>query len=267
MIVNIVSIQKTSIEDYKDAILVTVNPTVSSPFGFGSVADMSRTFYLIYPNTEDNYMLLKKAKDNSDEYFEFSEMSFSEKYIPNYGKAYIHIQFFSNDDIASVAGTAVDLGLSILWADRNVGARDISDFGSLFCYGDVTGKMMPSIRNDSVKGSILNTDKDIANVIWGNGWRMPSKAEFRELLNKCNWKHVRTNSGNIGYLITGPNGNQIFLPSAGVLMDNEILRRNDWGTYWAGDYGELAFDRNYRDVSEWPSTYNGQSVRTVRDRQ
>ena len=266
MIVNIVSIQKASIEDYKDAILVTVNPTVPSPFGYGSVADIGRTIKLIYPDTEDNYKFLKKAKDNSNEYFEFSEMSFSEEYIPNFGKVYVHIEFFSNDDVASDAGHAVDLGLSVLWADRNVGAKDVSDFGSLFGYGDVTGKVMSSDRNDYANGSILNTDKDIANAIWGNGWRMPTKAEFRELLNTCKWKLVRTNSGNVGYLVTGPNENQIFLPSAGLRTHTEILRRNDWGTYWAGDYGELGFDRNYRDVSEWPSTYNGQSVRPVKDR-
>ena len=266
MIVNIVSIQITSVENYKDVILVTVNPTVPSPFGYGSVADIGRTIHLIYPNTEDNYMFLKKAKDNSNEYFEFSEMSFSEEYIPNFGKAFVHIQFFSNDDITSEAGSSVDLGLSVLWADRNVGAKDVSDFGSLFGYGDVTGKVVSSDSNDYANGPILNTDKDIANAVWGNGWRMPTKAEFRELLNKCNWKHVQTNSGNVGYLITGPNGNQIFLPSAGLRTDNEIFRRNDWGTYWAGDYGELSFDKNYRDVSEWPSTYNGQSVRPVKDR-
>lgn len=266
MIVNIASIQKTSIEDYQDVILVTVNPTVPSPFGFGSVADISRTLYLIYPNTEEYYKFLKKAKDDSNEYFEFSEMSFSEEYITNLGKAYVHIQFFSNDDITSNAGITVDLGLSVLWADRNVGAKDLSDFGSLFGYGDITGKNISSDRDDYPKSSILNTDKDIAKAIWSDGWRMPTKAEFRELLNKCKWTHKVTKSGNVGYLITGPNGSQIFLPSAGMRMYNEIYRRNDWGTYWAGDYGELTFDRNSRDVSEWPITYNGHSVRPVKDK-
>ncbi len=265
MIVNIVSIQKTSIEDYKNAILVKVNPTVPSPFGYGSVPDISKTIYLVYPNTEDNYNFLEKAKQNSDEYFEFSEMSFSEKYITNIGRAYVHKEFFRNDDISSEAGDSVDLGLSVLWADRNVGAKDVSDFGSLFGYGDISGKIKSSDINDYAQGSILNTDRDIAHARWGKGWHMPTKADCRELLNKCNWRHVQTNSGNVGYLVTGPNGNQIFLPSAGIRMGNEILRQNDWGTYWVGDYGELIFDRNNRDVNEWPNTYYGHSVRPVKD--
>lgn len=266
MIVNIVSIQRTKIEGYKDAILVTVNPTVSSPFGFGSVADVSKKMYLVYPDTERNYRFLKKAKDNSNEFFEFSEMSFSEEYIPSIGNAYVHIQFFSNDDVASEAGSQVDLGLSVLWADRNIGAKAIGDFGTLFDYDDVSEKGKSS-SFDSTNETKMKTNKDLASASWGNGWRMPSKAEFRELIDKCNWKQVRTNSGNVGFLITGPNGNQIFLPSAGVRMDNEILRRNDWGTYWTGDGGELSFDRNYREVSEWPSTFNGQSVRPVKDKE
>ena len=265
MIVNIVSIQKTSIGDFKDVILVTVNPTVPSPFGYGSVVDISRTINLIYPNTDDNFRLLKKAKENSDEYFEFSEMSFSEEYIPNFGRSFVHKEFFRKDNISSEAATPVNLGLSVQWADRNVGAKDVYDFGTLFGYGDVTGKVMSSDTNDYANGSILNTDKDIAKAIWGNGWRMPTKAEFRELLDKCSWRLIRSNSGNVGYLITGPNGNKIFLPSAGLRNENQIFRENDWGTYWAGDYGELGFDRNYRNVNEWPSTYNGQSVRPVRD--
>lgn len=265
MIVNIVSLQITSAGDFEDVILVTANPTVPSPWGFGSVVDISKTIYLIYPNTEDNLKYLKKAKNNSDEYFDFAEMSFSEEYIPNLGKAYVHIQFFSNDDISSEAGNPVDLGLSVLWADRNVGAKEVFDFGSLFGYGDVTGRLTSSDRDDYASGSILNTDKDIAKSTWGDGWRMPTKSEFKELLNKCTWSQMRTNSGNIGFLIKGPNGNQIFLPSAGLRTDNEIFRRNDWGVYWAGDYGELGFDRNYRNVRDCPSTYNGQSVRPVRD--
>ena len=265
MIVNIVSIQKTTIEDYKDVILVTVNPTVPSPFGYGSVADIGRTIHLIYPITEFNYRFLKNAKDNPNEFFEFSEMSFTEEYIPNFGRAYVHKAFFRNDDISSDVGTPVDLGLSVQWADRNVGAKDVYDFGTLFGYGDVTGKMMSSDTNDYANSSIINTDKDIAKAIWGKGWRMPTKAEFGELLNKCSWRLIRSKSGNVGYLITGPNGNQIFLPSAGIRTGNQIYRENDWGTYWAGDYGELSFDRNYRNVVEWPCTYNGQSVRPVRD--
>lgn len=266
MIVNIVSIQKTSIEGHKDAILVTVNPTMPSPFGFGSVAVVNKKMHLVYPDTEDNYQFLKKAKDKSNEFFEFHEMSFSEEYIPSLGKAYVHIQFFSNDDIASEAGSPVDLGLSVLWSDRNVGAKAIEDFGTLFDYDNVTGKVVPSYNFDSANEAKMKINKDFASAPWGNGWRMPSKAEFRELVNKCNWKQVRTNSGNVGSLITGPNGNQIFLPSAGGHVDNEILRRNDWGIYWTGDSGELIFDMNYRYVSEWLSITNGRSVRLVKDK-
>ena len=43
---------------------------------------------------------------------------------------------------------------------------------------------------------------------------MPTTNEWYELKNKCTWTWNSLNRVN-GYTITGPNGNSIFLPSAG----------------------------------------------------
>ena len=42
-------------------------------------------------------------------------------------------------------------------------------------------------------------------------WRTPTREEFSELINKCQWDWTVLN-GITGYNITGPNGNSIFLP-------------------------------------------------------
>lgn len=47
------------------------------------------------------------------------------------------------------------------------------------------------------------------------GSRLPTKAQFEELKNKCTWTWM----GN-GYKITGPNGNSITFPATGVRLCN-----------------------------------------------
>ena len=45
-----------------------------------------------------------------------------------------------SDGMGGTVGTAVDLGLSVKWADHNVGAKTISDYGGLYGWADPTGK-------------------------------------------------------------------------------------------------------------------------------
>lgn len=93
---------------------------------------------------------------------------------------------------------AVDLGLSVFWADRNVGADTPWAFGDYFSFG--------------------------TPVPWGGAWRTPSAAELNELLNKCSWE-LTAREGVNGYKVTGPNGNAIFLPLGGSIWDDGRLDR------------------------------------------
>ena len=47
------------------------------------------------------------------------------------------------------------------------------------------------------------------------GHRLPTKEQFEELINMCNWSCVV----NKGFNVTGPNGNSIFIPAAGFTLD------------------------------------------------
>ena len=87
---------------------------------------------------------------------------------------------------------AVDIGLSVFWADRNVGADTPEAYGDYFPFG--------------------------TPVPWGGAWRTPSAAELGELLQKCSWEQTAC-EGVEGYKVTGPNGNSIFLPLGGSIRD------------------------------------------------
>ena len=130
----------------------------------------------------------------------------------------------------------VDLGLSVLWATCNVGASSPSDYGNYYAWGETKTKssyMADNSRTDEVIMSDIsgNTRYDAATANWGGGWRMPTKEEFEELLDKCNWQWT-SQGGRKGYKVTGPNGNSIFLPAAGWRLRTSLIS-GDGGYYWS----------------------------------
>ncbi len=166
----------------------------------------------------------------------------------------------------------VDLGLSIKWATCNIGASSPSDYGDYFAWGEIAAKQDYSQQNSSTYGKYEdditgNSTYDVACVMWGGTWRLPTQSELDELID-CD-RVWTTMNGHKGYRITGPNGNSIFLPAAG-LMDGTTLKYEDGiGRYW----GSTPYSRNdlacyllfdsqglFRD---WNFRYNGLSVRAV----
>lgn len=120
------------------------------------------------------------------------------------------------------SGEAVDLGLSVLWASCNVGATSPEEFGDLYAWGETETKSSFSeyyylyYNKDTysyidIGKDIGGTDYDAAHVKWGGNWRMPTPEEIEELRSKCSWKWSTINKAT-GYIVTGTNGNSIFLP-------------------------------------------------------
>lgn len=165
-------------------------------------------------------------------------------------------------------GKAMDLGLSVKWADINVGANGPSDYGGYFAWGETSTKNWFSYDNcktiekdiDDISG---NPKYDTATANWGNGWRIATYEEFEELVKKCIWKWT-SQGGHNGYRVTGPNGNSIFLPAAGCRDNHHGYSENPGkcGLYWTShpviDYTAVYFcfdsegydglpDRNYGD--------------------
>lgn len=62
--------------------------------------------------------------------------------------------------------------------------------------------------------SILEPSDDAATIKCGPSWRTPTDEEWSELWTLCDWQWTSIN-GKPGYLVTGTNGNSIFLPVTG----------------------------------------------------
>jgi len=134
----------------------------------------------------------------------------------------------------------VDLGLSVKWATCNVGSSSSDKLGNYYAWGETDVKKKYSKNNSTTYGKEtknIATKKryDIAAKAWKEPWRIPTVAEFRELIDSCTWMWANLNGMN-GYKITGPNGNSIFIPATGIMYDDtQIANSGKIGNYWTAN--------------------------------
>lgn len=138
----------------------------------------------------------------------------------------------------------VDLGLTSgsLWATTNYGADKPEAYGSYS------------------KGNSFSS--------WGQKWTMPTKDEYQELIDECEWTWTTINEIN-GYSIKGVNGKTIFLPAAGS--------KDHWGTSglgtslqymtatdsWGSNVYILSANKTERVIKSASTTLTEYSVRPI----
>ena len=146
----------------------------------------------------------------------------------------------------------VDMGLSVKWATMNVGASSPGDYGNYYAWGETATKQRYDEDNcatwEKEIGDISGTSRDIAHAEWGGSWRMPTRAEFRELLDEvnCTWEWS-TLDGHRGYKVRSKKtGNWIFLPAAGWWNGTSLGYADEYGSYWSSTPYESGFRHAYR---------------------
>lgn len=141
---------------------------------------------------------------------------------------------------------AIDLGLSVYWANCNIGASSLQEYGYYFSWGEINKKNTFTESTyqyysdgvfKNIGDDIARTNYDVAHVCWGEGWRMPTKREFEELIHKCKWIWTVYN-GVKGYKVVGTNGNSIFLPAAGQIRATNYHWIGERGYYWTSTVGK-----------------------------
>ena len=187
----------------------------------------------------------------------------------------------------------VDLGLSVKWATMNVGATTPEDYGDYFAWGETStkstyvwgnyfdtndvGNTFTKYNNEGGK-TVLDPEDDAAHVNWGGSWRMPTLAEWQELIDNCTWT-LTTQNGINGYKVTsniaGYTDRFIFLPAAGNRYDSDLYDVGFKGLYWSSslyEYGSsnawyLSFGLDGRFLDDYRYYYSnrflGLSVRPV----
>jgi len=142
----------------------------------------------------------------------------------------------------------VDLGLpsGLKWATCNIGADAPEKYGDFYEWAETEprdryGKgnkhssdgssLKYSKYNKDDNKTLLDPEDDVAHVVWGGTWRMPTDEEHKELRRNCKWEDTTLNGVNVTK-ITGPNGNCIYLPYNGRRMYDDFMELDKTGYYW-----------------------------------
>lgn len=192
---------------------------------------------------------------------------------------------------------AVDMGLSVKWGSFNVGASKPEGYGNYYAWGetwtkseykadfsnyffyDSHYKRLIKYCTDSDYGfvdnrTVLEPMDDVASVLFGGDWRIPTDAEWAELADtaNCTWTY-ESRGGVEGYVVTSKKTSKsIFLPLAGGFS---FASNTDYvgyyGLYWSSTLSEehplLAFYYTLPSISHSPayrSTYYRRCGCTIR---
>ena len=161
---------------------------------------------------------------------------------------------------------AVDLGLSVKWSSCNLGANRPEESGSFYFWGETASRPESDLfdwktykwgngneyyvtkycaqdgsaywvgRGTPDGKTTLDPEDDAAHVKLGGKWRMPTYEEFIELL-KCTWEWTEMNRV-VGFTVTGPSGNSIFLPGKLIQSSNPLIGNYWYMGYWTSSLSE-----------------------------
>ena len=272
--------------------------TVTSALLHGSVNlsedEASVRFGIVYSRdskpTAENGTAVEARERDTDNSFHclatgllMDEEYYYRAYIRDNGRyRYGEIRSFSTEDFPSGGEEAVDLGLSVKWRSCNLGAAGPFEYGGYYSWGetapkeDYSGKTYAWVRGDEFtkynqedNKMDLDLSDDAARARLGGSWRMPTHAEFMELLG-C----TRTRTGRHGiegFLFTGPSGRSIFLPAGGDRVGTNGDKGDGRGYYWSSSRPSsgafyawsLCLGSDYVNMRSDLGRYHGHSIRPV----
>ncbi len=160
----------------------------------------------------------------------------------------------------AAAAEWVDLGLpsGLLWAKCNLGATKPEEYGDYYAWGETDTKevylwetykyctamdekgwvkTLSKYNTDSEYGTpdhltTLQPSDDVATAKLGNGARMPTETEWRELIANTTSEWTSEN-GVYGRKLTASNGKSLFFPAAGGRDGSELYDAGEDGVYWS----------------------------------
>ena len=176
---------------------------------------------------------------------------------------------------------AIDLGLSVKWANMNLGANKPEENGDYYAWGETEPQYIsfdPLIWRPEKEGGYtcwwtnykwcmgtyysltkynyiraygndhfvdykgtLDSEDDAAHIVLDGNWRMPTQADFNELFTYCTWENTSI-KGVDGKKVVGPNGNSIFIPFSGFWYEKGLVYVGTKCYAWTSNLFSLTFD-------------------------
>ena len=191
----------------------------------------------------------------------------------------------------AVALEAVDLGLSVKWGNKNVGAEYPEDAGNRYAWGETepnktnfdwgtyqwgnSESNLTKYNHLSDRGTVdnkllLETADDAASAVLQGEWRMPTILEMEELYATHGNPDYKWEDATNGWMVTYlKNNNSIFLPFAEGLWSSSLHYGNTsfaWAFRFDGGIGQQPrpYGLAIRPVSgPRPEPVDGKSMKEV----
>lgn len=188
-----------------------------------------------WTNSKDSCFVWLKGLTPNTEYYYRSYV----KYPGNiyYGEIFTFRTLDKNSKMTDTS-VFVDLGLSVYWANYNIGASNSWEDGDYYAWGEIETKPEYIKDNSFNYGKDMNDfsgnpEYDVARSKWGGRWRVPTYDEIWELDRKSIKQEFKIINGHNGILFTGPNLNKIFFPLSGYKAGTIITDKSSKAYYWS----------------------------------
>lgn len=159
----------------------------------------------------------------------------------------------------------IDLGLSVKWANMNVGAKAPEEWGNYYAWGETTTNSQYGWYHNIYTSELdefgghkyyrggqnykwgtydtgmtgytgvisLESDDDAATANWGNGWRTPTREDFEELFENTKQKRDVVNGVKGVRFISKSNSSvSIFIPYSGFKQEDDTIDADAVGGCW-----------------------------------
>jgi len=171
------------------------------------------------------------------------------------------------------SGQCIDMGLpsGTKWAAWNMGATNPEEEGGTYGWGEPTGTYTEQPYSNPVAGGYDNFDEvvahyggenpasdisgssyDIAHVKWGDGWRLPTVAQWKELMNDefTIWQVYEFHGVDGIRVVSKINNNKIFFP---IKRDAYSMLSS---RFWTSELDEMS-DNKYSAKGASMSIHSG----------
>ena len=234
------------------------------PVALEKTAEESKEFWFVVPPIifEEGFTVSVTASDGS---VFTKKQSSAFEVVRSYIKRKAPIQLQAPEAQTYAIPEMIDLGLSVLWANFDLGATCEGEYGHYFAWGETepkdsydwsTYKWCEKVEKTLTKYCfhfteygdttpwgyegftddkyVLDSSDDAAHVNLGGNWRMPSKDEWEELIANCTyaWETIGEVTGR--RFTSVKNKKSIFLPSSGYYT-TKANGAGTYGDFWSTD--------------------------------
>lgn len=162
--------------------------------------------------------------------------------VPSYGEVKsVYVKGITQGDY-------IDMGGSVKWAVKDLGAASITDAGTFYAWGERETKASFGWDNYKWGGysniskynatdgkTALEPEDDVVRKILGGNYRMPTFAECKELMNDCKADYSWMGDIFGQVVVSKINSNIMFFPYYGHYEnDSQVLQTSEWRT-WTSD--------------------------------